>query len=109
VKVQAAIYADGNSAGVPEKVAQVLARRRFVLETTRVLIARLEKTNDKAAAIADLKQWSDSMPGGRRNSQEAVNQTAGRALIEDTVTRIDQDGLEDALAKLRRSEKALAK
>src|ERR1700687_4235445 len=42
VKIQAAIYADGASSGVPEKVAQFIERRRAILETTRELIHRLE-------------------------------------------------------------------
>ena len=34
VKMQAALYAGGASAGIPEKVAQLLDRRRVTLETT---------------------------------------------------------------------------
>ena len=43
VKLQAALYAGGASAGVPEKIAQLLARRRVMIETIRQLIGRLEK------------------------------------------------------------------
>src|SRR5450755_3441969 len=43
VKLQAALFADGSSAGVPERIAQMVERRRFILGTVRELIARLEK------------------------------------------------------------------
>src|SRR5437588_4906215 len=33
VKMQAAVYADGTSGGVPQKVAQIIDRRRTELET----------------------------------------------------------------------------
>jgi len=61
VKMQAAIYADGTSSGIPEKITQLVERRKAVLETTRELIRRLEKISDSTAAVADLKQWTDSM------------------------------------------------
>src|SRR5450759_4088463 len=44
VKLQAALFADGSSAGIPEKVAQFVERRRYTLTTTRELITRLGKT-----------------------------------------------------------------
>ncbi|MGA3189973.1 MAG: hypothetical protein ABSF22_22940, partial [Bryobacteraceae bacterium] len=40
VKLTAAIFADGSTAGVPEKVTQFIDRRRAVLATTRDLISR---------------------------------------------------------------------
>jgi hypothetical protein len=62
VKMQAALYADGTSSGIPEKVTQLVERRRFSLETLRTLIDRLEKAQStntpKASVIADLKQWA---------------------------------------------------
>jgi hypothetical protein len=60
VKIQAALYADGTSSGIPEKVAQFIDRRRFMLETTRELIRRIEK-----------------------------GQTAARSLIAETATHFD--------------------
>ena len=42
VKIQAAIYADGTTAGIPERIEQLVVRRRFSLETIRDLIHRLE-------------------------------------------------------------------
>jgi hypothetical protein len=106
VKIQAAIYADGASSGIPEKVAQFIERRRAILETTRELIRRVE-----SGQVAGLNQWSDSFPPpGRsnRNSQAAINNAAARSLIADTITRIETHSAADALTALRTSERALA-
>src|SRR5450759_4803617 len=70
VKMQAALYAGGATAGIPEKVAQLLDRRRATLDTTRQLIARVEKAQaegtPKPALIASLRQWADTLqPAGR--------------------------------------------
>ena len=111
VKMQAALCADGSSGGIPEKVTQLVERRRFVLETTRELIRRLEKASAKAAAIADLKQWADTMrPQGRPNpkSQATINQSAGRGVIADAAAGLDAHSIEETLVGLRASERALA-
>ena len=115
VKMQAALYADGSSGGIPEKVTQLFERRRSTLETVRELIRRLEKAQSagapKATLIADLKQWADSIqPRGRagRNSQPAINQAAAATLIADTAARLEAGSLDDALTGLRASEHALA-
>ncbi len=107
VKLQAAIFADGSTAGVPEKVAQFIERRKAVLQTTRELIGRLEK----GATKADLQQWADSLqPVGKvkQNSQPVINQGASRALVIDIAAYMDGHSKEDTLAKLRASETALA-
>ncbi len=71
VRMQAAIYGDGTSAGVPDKVGQFVERRRRVLETTRQLIDRIEKAQsgamDKAALLADLEAWENSIPRATRS------------------------------------------
>ncbi|HYW43613.1 MAG TPA: hypothetical protein VE959_12200 [Bryobacteraceae bacterium] len=115
VKLQAALYADGTSSGIPEKVTQLVERRRFILETTREMIRRLEKAQSagaaKASVIADLRQWAASMqPQGRpsRNSQAAINQAAGRPLIADAAALLDGHPVEEVLAGLRAAEQALA-
>jgi len=113
VKIRAAIYADGNSAGIPEKVTQMVERRRFTLQTTRELILRLEKAASatKASMVADLKQWSESLsPAGRpnRNSQAAINQAAGRSLIADAIAQLDAHAASEVASALRASERALA-
>jgi hypothetical protein len=115
VKLTAALYADGTGSGAPEKVTQIIERRRFTLATTRELIQRLEKAQSagasKATVTADLKQWADSIPPpgrGNRNSQTAINQAASRALISDTSTQLDTHSVEEALAGLHASERSLA-
>ena len=115
VKLQAAIYADGSSSGIPEKVTQFIGRRRSTLEATRELIRRLEKAKSadtqKSALIADLQQWSDSIPPptrANRNSQAAINQAAAKGLIIDTVARLNAHTPDEVLSGLRASERALA-
>jgi hypothetical protein len=98
----AAIFADGSTAGAPEKVTQFIERRKAVLETTRELIRRIEK----GATKADLMQWADSLqPVGKvkPNAQPVINQAAARALVIETAAKLD-----DALPRLRAAEKALA-
>jgi hypothetical protein len=105
MKIQAAIYADGSTAG--EKAPQLIERRRFVLETTRELIRRIEK----GATKADLKQWADSLqPVGKvkPNAQPVINQAAARGVVMDTESYLDAHTPAETLAKLRASEKALA-
>jgi hypothetical protein len=106
MKIQAAIYADGSTAGVPEKVAQFIERRKAVLETTRELMRRMEK----GATAGDLKQWADSLqPVGKvkANSQPVINQIASRGLIMDAETYLNANGAEATLKHLRASEKSL--
>jgi hypothetical protein len=103
----AAIFADGSTAGIPEKVTQFIERRKAVLETTRELIRRLEK----GATRADLKQWADALqPVGKvkPNSQPVINQAAARALVSETAAKLDTHSPEETLASLRASERALA-
>jgi hypothetical protein len=107
VKVTAAIYADGTTSGVAEKVAQLIARRKFLLQTTRELIGRLDKAH---ATASDLKQWADSLPAltkSTQNSQDAINQSAAKSLISDTVTQLSTHSVEETLASLRLAEAAL--
>jgi len=115
VKIQAALYADGTSSGAPEKITQLIERRRFSLETLKTLIDRLEKAKSantpKASVIADLKQWADSLQTAgkvKRNSQAAINQAAARSLVADTAASIDAHSLEETLAELHTSERRAA-
>ena len=110
VKITAAIYADGSSAGAPEKVAMFVERRRAVLETTRELIGRIGKTPSKPDLIAALKQWAEALqPQGRNTrTQAAVNQIASRSLVLETAAEIESSTIEQAVATLRSSEKRLA-
>ncbi|HLK64552.1 MAG TPA: hypothetical protein VKU19_14005 [Bryobacteraceae bacterium] len=115
VKLQAALFADGTSAGIPEKVTQLVERRRFVLQTTRELISRLEKakaaSTPKATLIADLKQWDESLQPPRRanpTAQATINQNAARGAIGDAISSLDSHSVEETIAKFHESEKSLA-
>ena len=115
VKMRAALYADGSSAGIPEKVTQLVARRRTVLETTREMIGRLEKARSagtaKDAVIADLRQWFDTLqPAGKGNgnSPAALRQAAARSVVSEGAAQLRSGSVEDTLADLRAAERALA-
>jgi hypothetical protein len=115
VKMQAALYAGGATAGIPEKVAQLLDRRRATLDAIRQLIGRIEKAQaegtQKATLVADLKQWADSLlPQGKgnRNSQAALNQAAAEMVIARTAARLDAQSPADSLTMLRAWESSLA-
>lgn len=107
MKIQAAIYADGSTAGVPAKVTQFIERRKAVLATTRELIGRI----GKGASKAELTQWADSLqPVGkvRPNSQPVINQAASRALVSEAAAKLGSGSADQTLSWLRASEKALA-
>ena len=104
VKLLAAVYADGGTAGIPARVQQLISRRRAILDTTRELISRIEKSED-------LKPWADSLqPTGKpnRNSPAFINQSASRALILDTIGKLKSSSPAAVLQQLRASESALA-
>jgi len=115
VKLQAAIFADGSSAGIPEKVAQIVERRRFMLGTIREMISRLDKARvvptSKAALVAELKRWSDSFQSpakANHTSQTTINQAAARGIINDVLTWLDSPSPEEILPNLRARERSLA-
>jgi hypothetical protein len=110
VKLGTAIYADGSTAGNPDKLKQILERRRALLATTRQLIERLEKAQGQPAAVTDLKQWAESIPAPKKSarSQAAINDAASRALITETAAVVEAHSVNDALTKLRTTERALA-
>ena len=108
VKIQAAVYADGTSSGIPEKIAQLIDRRRLTLQTTRELMRRIEKAQSagtpKAELTGELKQWSDSItqPGKSKGNSPA------RALISDIAARLEARSYAETLDVLRASERALS-
>jgi len=111
VKVEGSLYADGSSSGAPDKVALLIERRRFTLQTLRALIEQLQKAQEKSigkdSVIADLKQWSDSMqPVGKpkRYSQPDINNAAARSLIESAVKSLGEHSVSDTLSELRAAE-----
>jgi hypothetical protein len=115
VKMQAAVYAGGSTAGVPEKVTQLVERRRAMLDTLRQVIARIEKAQSdampKPVLVADLKKWADTMqPQGKanRNSPAVVNQSAAGGVIARAAGKLDAQSEEETLGVLRTLERLLA-
>lgn len=111
VKLRAALYADGTSAGDPERVAQFIARRKHVLETVREALKRAEKAGSKDALVGDFKQWSNSIPAPTKanfGNQNTINQAADRTFLSETVRQLDSNSLESYVADLRAIEKKLA-
>jgi hypothetical protein len=107
VKMQAAVYADGTTAGVPEKVTSLIERRRHILQTTRDLIRRFE-TIPPTALTAELQSWITSLQPGRRMTQEGINQSAARGVIQEALTKLNSSPRADVLAGLKVSERRLA-
>ena len=112
VKVEAALYADGGSSGAPDKVALLVERRRFMLQTLRALIERLQKAQEsstgKESLITDLKQWSDSMqPVGKltKYSQADINNAASRSLIGSAIKSLGEHSISETLSELRAQER----
>ena len=114
VKIQAAVYADGTTAGIPEKITQLIERRRFTLQTVRDAINRLEKAQEgklsKEALIANLKLAADFMQPSRGapTRQVAIDRVAGSKVLTDTAARLAKQSVEETLAGLRVRESALA-
>ncbi|HEY3742239.1 MAG TPA: hypothetical protein VGL53_20450 [Bryobacteraceae bacterium] len=115
VKMRAAIYSDGTSSGIPEKVAQLVARRRSQLKVCRDLSAMLESETSKGASTAeiskDLEQWIESTaPKGKvdRNSQAAIDQAAKQMLVTHFKSELGAQPLASVLAHVHALEQQLA-
>ena len=114
VKLTAALFADGTSAGIPEKITQLVERRKSTLATVRELISRLDKAKaaatPKGAVISDLKQWAEGLqPAGKaRVSQATINQAAARSVVSEAATWLETHSLEESLAKSHAAERSLA-
>ena len=107
VKLTAALYGDGSSAGEPAKVAALVERRKAMLEAVRGVIERITAAKDKRVLIAELNAWADTIvPPGKatRNS----NQNGARALVADAAAALETLSLEGELAQLNKLEMALA-
>ncbi len=115
VKMRAAIYGDGSTAGIPEKVTQLLERRRFTLKTIREMIAKLSEaqTSGKAssAIAADLRAWSAGLPEAtrrNRNSQETINNNAARSLLAEYAGLLEKQSTSEIIQAAEKRAKALA-
>lgn len=107
VKVVAALYEDGTSAGETVKLAQLMERRRVLLKTIREILGRVER----GESVASLREWANSIPAAdtktRRADPQLVNRLAMKTLIEGYAARLASDGTGPALAALRAREQAL--
>jgi hypothetical protein len=111
VKIRAAVYADGTSAGIAEKVTLLLDRRRTMLETTREAIRRVETTPDKAALVASLNQWADTLrPAGRTNgnSPAAMKQAVARRVVLFVSKALETHPPSEVIERFRVAERELA-
>jgi hypothetical protein len=106
VHLTAAIYADGTSAGTPEKITQLIERRKALLAATRELIGKLQKVN-----AGELKQQAEALPALTRstqNSQPAINQSAVKTLTAETAAQLGSHSVEETVTWLRAIETRLA-
>lgn len=113
VKIQSAVYADGSTAGSPEKIAQLIGLRRTKLEVTRELITRVENGRGvaKQTLIADLRKWAESVPETTRRERGtpiALERSSTRDLISTSAAQLEKGSLADLLVTLNASERALS-
>lgn len=113
VRMRAAVFADGATAGDPDRVSALVARRKKVLATTKDLIARLEKASgqDAAAVAAELKKWDDSLPGPTRSNRarpEGILAAAEKGCIAEAAAAVQKGGIAAALSALKEAEKKLS-
>ncbi len=111
VKLRAAIYADGSTAGVPDRVEWLIGRRRTLLETTREILRRVENAESATAAKADLLQWSEGMPRLTRanlNTPAGFNQAVAKSAIGAAVGQLAGGTTDIVLTRLKMLERALA-
>jgi lambda repressor-like predicted transcriptional regulator len=110
VKIRAAIYADGTSAGIAERVTLLLDRRRALLETTREAIRRVEKTPDRAALISGLNEWADTLRAtGRSNgmSPAAIKQAVAHRVVLLVAKALETHPPSEVIERFRVAEREL--
>jgi hypothetical protein len=101
--MQAAIYADGSTAGAPERVSLLVERRRAILETTREQIRR----NGAGAGSSEIKEWAGTIRISGRGV-EAMVPMARRQTADAAAGWLEKGSRDDALERLRKTEVALA-
>ena len=104
VKLRAAIYADGSTAGVPEKIALLTGRRKAQLEVARELIKRLEVAEDVSPWIESLK------PEGKPkyDSPTWVNRAAQHSFVLYFKQKLASEPPASVLTQLRTAERQFA-
>ncbi|MGC4055208.1 MAG: hypothetical protein QM757_40750, partial [Paludibaculum sp.] len=114
VKLQAAVFADGSTAGVPERVPVLVERRKQILATVTELVARLSKAEaagqSGAAAASDLKKWVESIPGPTRSNrakQEGIVAAAVQGRIEAAAVALEKSSVPKILESLKAEARKL--
>jgi len=104
VKVQAALYADGQTSGEAAKIKELIAQRSSRLEVARELIRRIETAHSngtsKSGIVESLKQWSAGL--------EPPNQVITRSGIGNAIRNLEQESIEATVSELKRVERAIA-
>jgi hypothetical protein len=117
VKLLAAIYMDGASAGAPEKLKEIMGRRKMRLDTARELIQRIEKAQadkkEKDAVVAELREWGNSLVpvaklGALRPATVDPAKAAARIIILTAAAKINTQGIDVELTELKKTEAELA-
>ena len=112
VKLQAALYADGSSSGVPEKVALLIASRRAQLETARELIARLNaaiaKETPVLQLVAALSEWADAIkPPGKPANRVPLTMSNQMAMIYNIKGKLATQSVPVVLKQVQAREQQL--
>jgi hypothetical protein len=114
VKMLAAIYLDGTTTGAPDKLKELIDRRKSKLTTTRELIQRIEKAKaggkQKEELLAELREWSNSFAPIVKGVRAAPNpsQAAARVIVLTAASQINTKGADEELAALKTTELELA-
>lgn len=107
VKMIAAIYADGSSAGPAEKVAQIMERRKLYLATVRDLVSRIGKGENAAA----LQKSADAIPESTSKTKRAMPAVLNPALMksftEDVAKQLQSSTPAAVTGRLKKIEAAL--
>ncbi len=107
MKVLAAIFADGSSAGSEEKVAQLIERRKMYLSAIRDILVRLN-TGEGAEG---LKKWADSIPESQSKTKRAqpavLNPALVKSLLLETANQLAKQSPAQVANVLRANERAI--
>jgi hypothetical protein len=117
VKLLAAIYQDGATVGAPDKLKEIMGRRKMRLDTARELIQRIEKAQadkkEKEAIVAELREWGNSLVpvarvGALRPAAADPAKAAARIIILTAASKINAQGIDVELTELKKTEAELA-
>jgi hypothetical protein len=101
VKMQAALFADGSAAGIPEKVDQLRARRKVLHSLIREILQQPDAPKSMLLAAAAIVPGSGSKL--KRADPKVVDQASRRALIEEALA-LQESGMLQARFSARDRE-----